>query len=68
MKTHRFTQLFLYCSGGERCVRYVHPALKMEVSNEEQRGVVRFLAAEGAAARHKVKTSFSAVGRNRPFV
>ena len=55
MKTHRFTQLFLYCSGDERCVKYVRPALEMKSSKEEWRGVVRFLVAEGAATRHKVK-------------
>ena len=33
----------------------------MEASKEEQRGVVRFLVAEGAAARHKVKTLWNAV-------
>ena len=32
MKTHRPTQLFLYCSGGERSVEYVRPALEMEAS------------------------------------
>ena len=67
MKTHRFTQLFLYCSGGERCVKCVRPALKMEASKEEQSGVVRFLEAEGAATRHKVKTPWNAVGRYHPF-
>ena len=25
MKTYKFTQLFLYCSGGERSVKCVHP-------------------------------------------
>ena len=54
MKTHRSTQLFLYCSGGERSVKCVRPALEMETSKEEQRGVVRFLVAEGAATSHKV--------------
>ena len=53
MKTHRST-LFLYCSGGERNVKCVRPALEMEVSKEEQRGVVPFLVADGAATRHKV--------------
>ena len=42
MKTHRPTQLFLYCSGGERSVKRVRPALETEASKEEQRGVVRF--------------------------
>ena len=67
MKTHRSTQLFLYCSGGERSVKYVRPALKMEENIEEQRGVARFLVAEGAATRHKVKTPRNAVGRNHSF-
>ena len=51
MKTHRFTQLFLYCSGGERRVKCVRPALEVEVSKEEQRVVVRFLVAEDAGTR-----------------
>ena len=59
----RFTQLFLYCSGGERSVNCVRPSLEMEASKEEQRGVVRLLVAEGAAKRHKVKTPWNAVGR-----
>ena len=61
MKTHRPTQLFLYCSGGEHSVKCVRPALEMEASKEEQRGVVRFMVAEGAA------TPWNAVGRNHPF-
>ena len=60
MKTHRSTQVFLYCSGGERSVNCVRPAFEMEASKEEQRGVVRFLVAEGAETRDKV-------GRNHPF-
>ena len=56
MKTHGFIHLFLYCSGGERSVNCVRPALEMEASKEEQRGVVRFLVAEETATRHKVKT------------
>ena len=67
MKTHRSTQLFLYSSGGERSAKCVRPALEMEASKEEQRGVVRFLMAEGVATRHKVKTPWNAVGRNHPF-
>ena len=67
MGTHRWTQLFLYCFGGERSVKCVRPALEMEASEEEQRGVVRFLLAEGTAMRHKVKTTWNAVGRNHPF-
>ena len=41
--------------------------MKMEANTEEQRGVVRFLVAEGAATRHKVKTPWNAVGRNHPI-
>ena len=52
---HRSAQLFLYCSGGERSVKCVRPALEMEANKDEQRGVVRILAADGAAMRHKVK-------------
>ena len=61
MKTRKPTQLFLYCSGGERSVKCVRPALEMEASKEEQRGVVRILVAEGAATRHKVKTPWNSV-------
>ena len=67
MKTHRFTQLFLYCSGGERGVNYVRPALELEASKLEQRDMVRFLVAEVAAMRYKMKTPWNAVGRNHPF-
>ena len=67
MKTHRFTQLFIYCSGGERSVKCVRTALEMEGSTEERRGVIRFLVAEGVAMRHKVQTLWNAVGRNHPF-
>ena len=66
MKTHRPTQLFLYCSG-ERSVKCVRSALEMEASKEEQRGVVLFLVAEGAATRQKVKSPLNALGRNHPF-
>ena len=66
MKTHRSIQLFL-CSGGAHSVKCVRPALEMEASKEGQRGVVRFLVAEGAATRHKVKMPWNAVGRNHPF-
>ena len=48
MKTHRSIQLFVYCSGGEHSVQCVHPALEMDASKEEQRGVVCFLMAKGA--------------------
>ena len=67
MKTQRSTQLFLYCSGGECSVKCVRPALEMEASEEEQRGVVSFLMAEDATTRHKVKTPWNAVGGNHPF-
>ena len=50
MKTHGSTQFF-YCSGGELSVKCVRPALEMEASKEEQRGMVRFLVAEGAGTR-----------------
>ena len=60
MKTHRSTQLFLYCSGGECSVKCVRPALEMETSKEEQRCVVGFFVAEGAATRHNVKTLWNA--------
>ena len=64
MKTDGSTQLFLYCSGGECSVKCVRPAFEMEANKDERRGVVRFLVAEGAVARHKVKTPWNAVGRN----
>ena len=67
MKTHRSTELLLYCSEGERSVKCVRPALEMEENKEEQRGAVRFLVAEGAATRYKVKTPWNAVGQNHPF-
>ena len=51
MKTYRSTQLFVYCSGGERSVNCVRPALEMEASKEEQRGVVHVFVAEGAGTR-----------------
>ena len=56
MKTHRSTQLFLYCSGCERSVKCVRLALKMEASKEKQSGVVRLLMAEGAGTGRKFKT------------
>ena len=62
MKTHRSTQLFLYCSGDERSVKRVRPALEMEASKEDQRGMVRFLVAEDARTCHKVKMPGNAVG------
>ena len=55
MKMHRSTQLFLYCSGGERSVNCVRPALEKEASKEEHRGMVRLLVAECAATRHEIK-------------
>ena len=66
MKTH--SCFFIdYCSGGERSVKCVRPALEMEASKEEQRGVVRFLVAECAMTCHKVKTPWNAVRQNHPF-
>ena len=67
MKTRKSTQLFLYCSTGEHSLKCVRPALEMEASKEEQRGVVRFLVAECAATWNKVKTPWNAVGRNHNF-
>ena len=67
MKTYKSTQLFLYCSGGERSVNCVRPVLEIEASKEEQIGAVHFLVAESAATRHKVKTPWNSVGRNPPF-
>ena len=64
---HRSTQLFLYCSGCERSVKCIRPALEMEASKEEQRGVGHFLVAEGAAMYHKVKSPWNSVGWNHPF-
>ena len=52
MKTHRSTQLFIYCSGGKRSVKCVHPALELEASKEEPRGVVHLLVTEGAVMCH----------------
>ena len=60
MKTHRSTKLFRYCSGGEHSVKCVHPALEMEIGKEEQRDVVHFLVAEGAAT-HEIHRRMSAV-------
>ena len=67
MKTHRTTQLFLYCSGGDCSVKCVRLTLEKEESKEEHRGVIRFLVAKGAATRHKFKTPWNAVGRNHSF-
>ena len=67
MKMHRSTQLFPYCSGGECSVKCVQPTLEMEASKEKQKGVVRFLVAEGAGTCHKVETPWNAVGWNHPF-
>ena len=75
VKMHRSTQLFIYCSGGERSVKCVRPALEMEASKVEQSGVVRFLVAEDAATRHKFKapleccqmeSSFCMIHNSRP--
>ena len=54
MKTHRSTQLFLYCSGGEHNVKCVRPTLEKEVRKEKKRGVVRFLVAEVDPGGHVV--------------
>ena len=67
MKTHGSTQLFFYCSGGERSVKCFRPALEMEAIKEGPRGVVCFLVAENAAMCHKVIMPWNAVGRNHPF-
>ena len=56
-----------YCSGDERSLNCVRPGLEMEATKEEQRGVVRFLVAEGPETRYKVKTPWNTVGRNHPF-
>ena len=50
MKMHRSTQLFLYCSRGERSVKCIHPAFEMEASKTEQRNVL-LLMTEGAGTR-----------------
>ena len=55
MRTHRYIQWFLFCSGGERSVKCVRPALEKVASKEEQSGVVHFLVAEGAARVIKSK-------------
>ena len=60
MKTHRSIELFLYCSGSERSVKCVRPALEMKPSKEEQRGVVRFLVTKGAR-RREIHRHISAV-------
>ena len=56
-----------HCSRLERSVKCVRPELEMETRKEEQRAVVRFLVAKGAATRHKVKTLWNAVVRNHTF-
>ena len=48
MKTPRFTQLFLYCSGGEHSVKCVRPALEMETRKKSRE------VAEGVAMRPRV--------------
>ena len=63
----RSTQLFLYCSGGERSAKCVRPALETEARKEEQRGGVRFCVLERVGTRDKVKTHRNAVGRNHSF-
>ena len=42
-----------YCSGGERTVRCIRPALKMEARKEEQRAVLRFLVCAGTREIHR---------------
>ena len=64
---HRSPQLFLYYSGGECSLKCVHPALEMEASKEEQRGVAHFLMDEGAVTHHKVKIPWNAAGWYHPF-
>ena len=59
--------VFLYCSGYEHSVKCVRPALEMEASKKEQRDVLRFSVAKGAATSHKVKTPLNAVGQNHSF-
>ena len=66
MNVRRATKLF-FCSGGERSVKCVRPALEMEASKEEQRSVVRLLVAEGAGMSDNVKTPWNSVGRTHPF-
>ena len=56
MKTHRSTQMFLYCSGGERSVKCVCTSLEIEASKEGERCVLRFLVAESIGMRQNVKT------------
>ena len=46
-------------------VKFVRPALEIEASEEEQRGVVHFLVAEGAAMCHKVKVKSSGMLSDR---
>ena len=67
MRTHRSTQSILYCSGADRSVKCVRQALEVETSKEEQRVVVRFLVADDAGTRDKVKTPWNALGRNYSF-
>ena len=61
MEMHRCTQLFLYCSGGERSLMCVRTAMKMEASEDEQRGLVRFFMVEGAGTRKIIHRRMSAV-------
>ena len=58
VKTHRSTQLFLYSSGDERSVKCVRPALKMEASEEEQRGVFGFLTAENVGTHRHISAVY----------
>ena len=63
MKTHTSTELFLYCSGGERSVKRVRIALEMEASKEELRDVVRFFVADSAEMHHKSESPGILPGR-----
>ena len=49
VKTHRSTQLFLYCPGGEHSVKCVCLALEMEASKESREVWLRVL-------RHAIKS------------
>ena len=53
-----------YCSRGERSVKCVRIALEMEASKEKQRGVVRFLVAEGAGTREIHRRMFAVYGKH----
>ena len=67
MKMHRSIQLFLYYSGGECSDTVFVTTLEREAWKEQQSDVVRFLVAEGAATRHKIKTPWNAQRGNHTF-